>query len=335
MSFQKDKNIDFLVSIIVPVFNGEKYIEECITSISLQRYPCIEIIIVNDGSTDNTAEILNRVTDNRVKIFTIPNQGVSAARNKGLENATGTFITFIDADDTIAPNHIEGLVHNIVEKECDLAISSYTTHVFRSIPENNGIRILSSNDNVIEMFKKSSFQGFTWNRLFKREIIESNSLHFDRNISMLEDMLFNLEYLMRIKKIVFVDVATYYYRPNNDSAMLARSFGNKFQKNWLTELDSYKKMKQIIFTSFKECYSIFKESYIWEINTVRLLIREAPNFNVYESEYFQLTKFIKMQQHFIYRGQLFSNKEKFKFFLLLYIPSVLHLKLKISNSVKL
>ena len=117
-------NKNFLISIIIPVYNVEIYIEQCLDSIKKQSYQNFEVIIVNDGSQDNTESICKKIaqSDARFKYFSKENGGVSSARNFGLDNANGHYITFIDGDDWVDPNHLEILIKSITENNSDIAI---------------------------------------------------------------------------------------------------------------------------------------------------------------------------------------------------------------------
>ena len=138
-----------MVSIIIPAYNAEKYIEQCIDSIISQTYKNIEVIIVNDGSTDNTLAICEKYAkeDKRIKIVKKKNEGVSKARNDGIKIATGKYIMFIDSDDYIDDDYIEIMHKNIVEKKADLVVSNYTR-------DKNGVKEkiyfdLKNNDDII------------------------------------------------------------------------------------------------------------------------------------------------------------------------------------------
>ena len=111
---------DFLISIVIPIYNAEKYLEECLNSIKNQTYKNFEVIMVNDGSKDESETICKRFLeyDARFRYFTKENGGVSSARNLGLDNVKGDFITFIDSDDWIAENHLELLINSIKKTNC-------------------------------------------------------------------------------------------------------------------------------------------------------------------------------------------------------------------------
>ena len=119
---------NFLISIVIPVYNAEKYLEQCLNSIKNQTYKNFEVILVNDGSIDNSESICKVFveSDTRFRYYLKANGGASSARNLGLDNAQGNYITFIDADDWVDENHLEVLINNIKESNSDMAVSSIT-----------------------------------------------------------------------------------------------------------------------------------------------------------------------------------------------------------------
>ena len=177
-----------LFSIIVPVYKTEQYLEKCIQSILEQNYNNFELILVDDGSPDRCPQICDayQKRDDRIKVFHKTNGGVSSARNLGLKVATGKYIWFVDSDDYIEKFSLQQLYENQKEQLADMYIFN-----------NGSIHELSSAD-INDFFKKYYFTyvvGFgPWNKIYKREIIMSNSLCFDTEETIGEDLLFNIDY---------------------------------------------------------------------------------------------------------------------------------------------
>ncbi len=189
------------VSIIIPVYNSERYIAYIIEDLLNQSYENFEIIVINDGSTDNSQEILAEFEkrDERVKVVEVKNAGVSEARNLGISLAKGDYIRFIDADDRINKDSVKNMV-DIVKKdhEIDVVIGS-----FRTIPDMNyyyGEYATTGKQNLNQMAfdflqnVRSFYYGVVWNKLYKRSIILNNHLKFDRRLIWCEDFVFNLQY---------------------------------------------------------------------------------------------------------------------------------------------
>ncbi|MFC6169392.1 glycosyltransferase family 2 protein [Loigolactobacillus jiayinensis] len=318
------------VSIIIPTYNAEKYIGICISSILDQSYPYLEVIIIDDGSTDHTQEIVNSFDDQRIKFFIQNNQGVSAARNKGLQFATGEYVTFIDSDDFVARIHIEKLVESIVNCNCELVICGYTTKQ-EGLSEQTNSFIMNESEIIESMFSFDGVKGFTWTRLFKRDIIKKYNISFNENISMLEDVIFNLEYLQYINHTYFTGITTYYYRIHEVSAISKRTYGNDFKDKWLNELKAYKIIDDLIRELYPKSFTVFMESYVWELNIIRMLLREAPNKVSYLQTYEKLCKLTKAHKNSIFNSKRYGVMRKIKFFISMYIPVIIDVRVRISS----
>lgn len=209
-----------LVSIIVPAYNAELYIEQGLKSICSQTYNNIEIIVVNDGSDDNTSIIVEQFinSDSRVCLINQKNAGPSAARNKGIECSKGKYICFFDADDWVADNTIADNVKLLVDKSADLAIFGfwYCNVDTGNTRENPPPKAFSGNDVAFfdelftDCFEKELLNS-PWNKMYKAEIIKNNSIRFDERFSIYEDISFNLAYLFYANKIVVNDKMYYKY----------------------------------------------------------------------------------------------------------------------------
>lgn len=212
--------MDGLVSVIVPIYNAERYLKNIIEDILAQTYTKLEIILVNDGSKDASQEIIQNYakSDSRICVINATNGGPSAARNLGLDIAQGEYIRFIDADDRIAPNSIEEMV-NVYKKnkDIDLVIGNYI-----SIPEKNlvtGINVkneLVGCEEFLNIFMeniRAFYIGVPWNKLYKRVIIEQNHIRFEDSIRWSEDFLFNIEYFEKCKLfyMLYIENGIYEY----------------------------------------------------------------------------------------------------------------------------
>lgn len=194
-------NSNINVSIIIPVYNSEKFLENLLDDLIAQSYPYFEVILINDGSKDGSEAILKRYEqkDDRIHYITVENSGVSEARNTGIALAKGKYIRFIDADDRLETDSIETMIEAAQEDQnVDLVIGS-----FRSIPEVNlyyGEHAISGKQTLEQMALdflfniRSFYYGVVWNKLYKKEIIQENNLKFNKEIAWCEDFLFNLEY---------------------------------------------------------------------------------------------------------------------------------------------
>ena len=205
-------------SIIVPVFNTSKYLIECINSLIFQTYKNIEILLVDDGSTDDSSEICAFFAkkDTRIKYIYQENSGVSSARNKGLENATGDYIMFVDSDDFLSLNAIESV--SKVLQENLFVIFGYEKYY-----KNKNVSVVYSgekitNNNIVEkVLTDNKIAGFLWNKVFSKNIIKKNKIKFNDKICYSEDILFLLEYLKYVKKTIYIPKSLYKYRIRKNS----------------------------------------------------------------------------------------------------------------------
>ena len=198
-----------LISVIIPIYNSEKYLSKCVYSILNQNYKNLEVVLVNDGSADNSLSICEKIKleDDRITIIDIPNGGVSNARNTGLLKAKGEYIQFIDSDDFVDKNYIKTLYDLIVSTKTELAICSIESYDFdgNKFDEwtvKNGIIDFDSIDKnlFLELIQKFLLFGPV-NKLYIKKIITDNQIEFDTSLSYGEDLLFNFEYFNHINTI--------------------------------------------------------------------------------------------------------------------------------------
>ncbi len=225
-----------LVSIIIPVYNAEKYIKKCIESIINQTYKNIEIIVVDDGSKDNSLNIIKKYkNDSRVKIISTQNHGVSFARNLGLKKCAGDFVMFVDSDDWIESNAVEVLLNAAVEQNAEIVQSSYYQdedgHIElkqRKIKQ-DGIKELKEKIFLINTMNDINFGALrcVWGKIFKKEIIQNT--RFDENIYLLEDGIFIYECMENIECFQFINQHLYHYRKVETSAC------NRFNEDQLAQ----------------------------------------------------------------------------------------------------
>lgn len=210
------------VSIILPVYNAEISLDRCISSILIQSYGNFELIIINDGSTDNSGSIIERyaIQDNRIKVIIDFNHGVSNARNIGLRTATKKWIAFCDADDVVEKDWLKTMVLSIGDSDfLASGINCIQTdgYKYKRILKNlSGVDSSSIPLLLEELITKSSF-GYLWCKLFLRDIITTNSVYFDPNIHMREDELWCVSYIKCIKtwKTISYTGYNYYLPPTN------------------------------------------------------------------------------------------------------------------------
>lgn len=231
------------VSILIPVYNTEKYLRKCLDSVVNQSLQDIEIIITNDGSKDGSQNIIEEYAnkDKRIKYSIQENRGLGATRNKGLELAKGEYIAFLDSDDWVDKNYYRTMYEMAIKENSDLVISSYCI-------ENNYVnkskRIKCEYKNKEEYFNdllKGKVAGFSWNKLYKKSLIKDNKLVFPLRgeLENVEDQYFSIRCIYKSNKVSFVNSEDIHYRINNNSIVrkyqnnLANDIINLYNKNFI------------------------------------------------------------------------------------------------------
>lgn len=214
------------ISVIVPVHNGASYLEECIDSILAQDCEALEVLIVNDGSTDNTAEICERLCEKHgcLHVITLPDLGVSVARNRGLEQARGAYVMFVDADDRLRPGVLKSLYRLLLQTDSDMAGCGFAAWgtpeewerlwTEREMPESLTGDEKGKVYNSDCYLKENILRGNTrcWSKLYRRELI--GQVRFREGLTIGEDMLFLVELLPRMKQAVETVYPGYGYYQN-------------------------------------------------------------------------------------------------------------------------
>ena len=216
-----------LVTLIIPAYNTEKYIGKCIESILEQSYQELEIIILDDGSQDETNKICQKYAkmDSRIILISKKNTGVSDTRNVGIHNANGKYIIFVDSDDYVTPNYVEVLVREVENENVQMACAEYfyvkeekeSVHESKLLKDEK--KIISGSDAINMLHEKNGFQGYLWNKIFFKNIIINENILFDSKIKIWEDMLFCLKYLTKKEKVVYINKPVYYYVQRENSAI--------------------------------------------------------------------------------------------------------------------
>ncbi|MBD5402101.1 glycosyltransferase [bacterium] len=239
-------NID--LSIIVPVYNSEQFLEKCIKSLTSQSIQNIEILLINDGSTDNSLEICNNFAkqDKRIKVFNQKNSGQSKARNVGLSNATGRYITFTDSDDWVDSNYYENLINACYKYNADISCGS----IIRERKNSQKFRINYTNESeYTDAQEKINIAQvpnmcYVWNKVYRRAFIEKLKLRFIEGMYY-EDVDFVTRAVYYSNKIVTVPNTYYHYWANMNSTVKTLQKSDKKCKDSITSkqyvLDFFKK----------------------------------------------------------------------------------------------
>lgn len=312
------------ISVIVPVYNGQDTIERCISSIVSQNYRELEIIIINDGSTDDTCCILEDLVrkDNRIKVKTIENSGVSHARNVALDMMTGDFVTFVDADDYIHERMYAELISQIEKYQVDIAHCSYTNvnSDGNVVPVGNtGKVVIQNHDEALSfLIQGKMFAGGSCNKLYSSDLF--NDIRFDENIRFNEDILLNFYLFDKAEKSVYIDKAFYYYVANETSATHTISS--------VVSRENVVKVARIIEKKSKDnpYYNYAKKSLAYKLLD---LYRAYLINNVYNKKKKELKKELKE-----YRSIYKSKNEKITYILAMYFPHICVFTYKIYDRIR-
>lgn len=218
------------ISIIVPIYNAEKYIKNCIDSVLNQDYSDFELLLIDDGSKDESLTIIRDYAqmDSRIKVTSQKNQGVSCARNTGINLATGDYITFLDSDDQYRPNFLSRMLEAINKTNADLVISG-----FINIPSGEEITKATQIYNTVSeiekdyvFFRETGLLNVPWNKIFRRSLITKL---FPSNVSLGEDLLFVYDYLANCNKVCFICDCLYLYTIPNDEGLTKKYHSNGFE----------------------------------------------------------------------------------------------------------
>ena len=248
----------YTLSIIIPIYNVEKYIIRCAESILTQINSKVEVLFIDDGSKDNSAILLQSYMNNdNVKLITKENGGVSSARNLGIQYSRGDFILFVDGDDFVSDNYVNTILISLCGFKGELICFDYfitddntskKTKLFKNeiinVPDHAGFRWYLNKDN------DEKIKQFCLNKVYLSSIIKENNIKFPEGQTVGEDFIFNLEYLEHVKMIKIIDSCLYHYYQRSSSVM------RTYNKIYTNDIISYKERLEII--SYKTKYSISK-----------------------------------------------------------------------------
>lgn len=218
------------ISVIIPVYNVEKYIEECLNSVTNQTYTNLEIICIDDCGTDNSIKIVEEFAkkDNRIKIiYNEKNKGLVFTRKTGLNNSTGEYIGFVDSDDFVDLNYFETMFNKIIETNLEIVQNNNIYFYFNENKKQKKSYKHKTNNTIYEINSENIkyITNSVWNKLYKKDFLIKNNISCPENIIMGEDKCFTYNCIIHTKNIALFDGGNYYYRQNNNSIT------NKYKQN--------------------------------------------------------------------------------------------------------
>lgn len=244
------------VSVIIPVYNAEKYLNRCVDSVLKQDFKDFELLLIDDGSTDASGAICDAygASDARVRVIHKENSGVSDSRNLAMKEARGEYLQFLDSDDWITTEATGLLVRAATENDCEMVIADFYRVIGERVSPKGKIDedgVLSREEFALEMMENPAdfYYGVLWNKLYRRSIIAQYDLCMDKDISWCEDFIFNMEYIRHVKKVYALRVPIYYYVKTPGSLV---SQGTSISKTI--------RMKRMVFRCYHEFYKdVFDE----------------------------------------------------------------------------
>ena len=307
------------VSVIIPVYNVENYLRECLDSIVNQTLKDIEIILVDDGSTDSSLSICNEYAqkDNRITVLTQQNKGAGAARNKGLERATGDYLSILDSDDYFDLEMLEKQYNNAVNENLDISICrSQELNNITNETESTNWTIKQNylpNKKVFNVYDMPKYifnfaVGWSWDKLIKKQLVEKNKLRF-QNLTSTNDMYFVFSALVLAKRISIVDEVLITRRRFTGNNLSASASHNKDPLCFLNAL--YALREKLIQTNM---YKICEQSYVnfalhfylWQLSTLNKKNRNLLK-KKFRTEIFKLVNFSNKTQDYFYNMSEYSQ----------------------------
>ena len=309
-------NSNKLVSIIVPIYNVEKYLEKCVYSILNQDYNNLEVILVNDGSTDKSLEICERLQkkDNRIKIINQKNLGVSAARNNGFYYSKGDYICFIDSDDIIEIDMVSTLVKLLQENECEVA--NCNIHIIekdkteRNFYKNGNIKIYNSSE-LKKYFLLGKVSHACWDKMYKREVLEK--VNFMLN-STSEDRYFCWKLYKTINKMVVTSKVGYHYIRKNENSITSIPLSLKN----ISRIEEALTVKNDVLLHYPELYDEWEYYYLNGLDNLaskfieQKIKKDDKLYKYYEFIILELKKILKHSNPYIDVKRKNSLLEKYK-----------------------
>lgn len=316
-----------LISIIVPVYNVEKYLVDCVNSIVNQTYENTEIILVDDGSKDDSGKVCDEFAakDKRIIVKHKNNCGVSAARNTGLQISRGKFVTFVDADDTVTSRFIQAL-YEMFDSTTDMTVCGFNicddkeNNLDNNADASFGEDMVLTREKAVEiMLYGKLFAGHCWNKMFRADVL--GDLRFDENIAVYEDLVFVIRYFLKSKKIKYCSRRVYNYFKRECSALHGGMSDGKLSAfKALDMIDGL--LRDIYGNRFDELVNY--DRVIWTLDCYRSLYHDKKNRNTYHP-------FLKSKLKGNKKNRYLSKKDKGKLFLLSICPTAYYFALMIAG----
>lgn len=343
MVLGKVQSMNDLISVVIPVYNAEKYLTKCIDSVLQQTYSNLELIIVDDNSKDNSLNIINNIYDPRVKWFkNNRRRGSSVSRNIGIAYASGKYIMFIDADDWVENGYILNFINNKNLSSCNLICTGhkhcYSNNTFKKInihdPKQN---IVLCEEYVLNYISKYLYRSYEylmfvhcWAKLYDLKFIRAHNLLFNVKLSYLEDVDFNFKYLKKKPVVGYAKGNGYHYNVDNTDSM-SKKDGLKVnsEENALISINSVKNYVQDTKLSLKGLSTLIYNTLIITILRVSKNFIKYPNYNKLKTIH-RMLKSKNLEKNV----QFYKPQNRESFYIYLFIKNKMYMSAMISVLIR-
>lgn len=317
-----------LISIIVPIYNVEKYLSQCVESLINQTYKNIEIILVDDGSKDNCGNICDEYAqkDNRIIVVHKENGGLSDARNKGIDIAKGKYFVFVDSDDYVSNKFVENLYQMILENDCDIAICDYLQFE-NTLPVQEELQIkvdvLSNIEVLSKIYSENVKMIVAWNKIYKKELFNQIRYPFGK---INEDEFTTYKLIYKANKVAISNEPLYYYRFNSSSIM-----GSGFNEKRLQYIEALEERMQ--FYKEKSLDKLYKETEICYLDGLITFYIHSKQSNIQDSKKIEklLSSKFKLSYKKMKNNELIDKVRRRKYIIFNFSDKLFYLMLKLKG----
>lgn len=299
-----------IVSVIVPVYNVEKYLNKCLDSLLVQSYADIEILLIDDGSTDNSGEICDIYANrnDNIKVIHKENGGLSDARNKGLDMATGQWITFVDSDDYVTPDYVETLLSLVLKNNADISIATYTYVSEKSRSRATGeVDVMNSKIAIKRMLMDDGFDMGAWSKMYRAEYFKK--IRFPKG-KLFEDSLVTYQLIAESSKVAFESKSIYFYINRSDSIINSQFTNRKFDLLEMTD-----KAMNFIIKKYPELELYTQRRVLWSRFSTLNQILTSSNRKEYRQYAYDLKKEI-LSKRVLINSNILPKRDKIAYWVL-------------------
>lgn len=304
-----------MISIVVPVYNVEKYVKKCIDSILKQTYSDYELILVNDGSLDSSGEICSYYanSDCRIKVIHKKNGGLSDARNTGIQQAKGDWITFIDSDDYVSEDYLETLYNLIVYNNADISIASFTVvSKFKNADFSDGSKsIMNSEETIRRMLLGEGFDMGAWGKMYRTSFFKNNLYPVGK---LFEDSKTTYQIISQANKIAFYSKSIYYYMNRKESIV-----NSKFSENKLDLIEMNLLSREFILKKYPRLTNETNRRVLWAYFSTLNQVIQSNDSKIIEKYSPSLVEYILSQEVLVKSYKEIPRRDKFAFYILKYM----------------